>query len=80
MQEKYIWKNLNFTCSDNEIDYQVIINKPDNQYYDLKKLLFSDGPWCYDDNQYWGVKTWGEWADLDPNKFVPVRTHIRYLK
>ena len=79
MQEKYRWNNLNFSCSDNDIDYYVIINKPDNQYYDPKKtIIFQMEPWCYDYNQYWGVKTWGEWAEPDFNKFLHVRTHKRY--
>ena len=79
MQEKYRWYNLNFTWSDDDIDYYVIINKTDHQHYDPKKtIIFHMEPWCYDSNQHWGVKTWGEWADPDPNKFLHVRTHKRY--
>ena len=79
MQEKYRWNNLNFTWSDSDVDYYVIINKTEHQYYDPKKtIIFQMEPWCSDNNQNWGVKTWGEWSDPDPNRFLHVRTHRRY--
>ena len=79
MLEKYRWNNLNFTWKDDNIDYYVIINKIDHQYYDPKKtIIFQMEPWCSDSNQNWGVKTWGEWAEPDPNKFLHVRTHKKY--
>jgi GR25 family glycosyltransferase involved in LPS biosynthesis len=79
MKEKYRWNNLNFTWSDDNIDYYVIINKTDYQYYDPKKtIIFHMEPWCYNNNQNWGVKTWGVWADPDPSSFLHVRTHKRF--
>jgi GR25 family glycosyltransferase involved in LPS biosynthesis len=79
MQEKYRWNNLNFTWLDNDIDYYVIINKTYHEHYDPKKtIIFQMEPWCYDSNQNWGVKTWGMWADPDPNSFLHVRTHKRF--
>jgi hypothetical protein len=30
-------------------------------------------PWVHDENKPWGVKTWGEWAEPDENKFLAVR-------
>ena len=30
-------------------------------------------PWVYDLSKKWGVKTWGEWAEPNCNKFLAVR-------
>jgi hypothetical protein len=30
-------------------------------------------PWVYDVDKPWGVKTWGKWAEPDPNEFLAVR-------
>jgi hypothetical protein len=70
--------------SDNEnIDYYVIINMPTYDslvYYDPKKtIVLQMEPWVYDNTKNWGVKTWGEWAIPDPNKFMKVFRHTESL-
>ena len=76
----YTWNNIKLTWEDNNIDYYIIINKPcDNSFYIPEKtIIFHMEPWCYDDNQNWGVKTWGEWSEPDSNKFLQVRNHKNY--
>ena len=71
----YKWDNIEITWSDDNIDYYVIINKPlSNDYYDPKKtILFQMEPWILDPTKNWGVKTWGSWANPDPNNFLEVR-------
>jgi GR25 family glycosyltransferase involved in LPS biosynthesis len=69
---------------DNEnIDYYVIINMPTYdtaEFYDPSKtIIFQMEPWVYDNTKNWGVKTWGEWAIPDPNKFMKVFRHIDHL-
>ncbi len=72
----YKWNNLVMTDEkDSEnIDYYVIINSnPYNEYYEANKtIVFQMEPWIYDMNKNWGVKTWGEWAIPDENKFLKV--------
>jgi hypothetical protein len=72
---EYTWKNIQITWDNNDIDYWVIINKPyDNSYYDPKRtIVFQMEPWVNNDSYLWGVKTWGEWAVPDENKFLAVR-------
>jgi hypothetical protein len=36
-------------------------------------------PWIEDPSKNWGVKTWGEWAEPDPEKFLKVFTHKTHL-
>ena len=36
-------------------------------------------PFVYDTTKNWGVKTWGEWASPDPNKFMKVMQHKNEL-
>ena len=71
----YIWKNIEITWDDCNIDYWVIINKPcDNSYYDPKRtIVFQMEPWVNNESHLWGVKTWGSWAEPDENKFLAVR-------
>ena len=71
----YSWKNIEITWDDCNIDYWVIINKPcDNSYYDPKRtIVFQMEPWVNNESHLWGVKTWGEWAEPDENKFLAVR-------
>ncbi len=75
------WKNIQITHENSNIDFYVIINfPPPNEYYDpMRTIIFRMEPWC--DNQYqtWGAKTWGDWAKPDPNKFLQVRTHNNYI-
>ena len=83
------WDNIEIVYdNDNEndngksnIDYYVIINMPHaNEYYDPKKtIVFQMEPWVYDNTKNWGVKTWGEWAIPDSNKFMKVVRHIDSL-
>lgn len=78
-EENLIWKNLMIT-SEEEADFYVIINKPNNSYYDPKKtIVFQMEPWVNDENKNWGVKTWGEWANPDESKFLHVHSHKKYL-
>jgi FkbM family methyltransferase len=77
----YKWNDIEITWSDDNIDYYVIINKPQPgaKYVPEKTIIFHMEPWCSDDKQNWGVKTWGEWAKPDPMKFMQVRSHDTYL-
>ena len=70
--------------NDNDnIDYYVIINMPTYDSlceYDPKKtIIFQMEPWVYDNTKNWGVKTWGEWAIPDSNKFMKVFRHTESL-
>ncbi len=79
-QGNYTWNNLEITASD-DADYFVIINKPlSNEFFIPEKtIIFQMEPWCYSEKQNWGVKTWGEWAKPDPNKFLQVRSHDKFV-
>ena len=74
-QNGYRWKNIEITWENYNIDYWVIINKPsDNSYYDPKKtIVFQMEPWVMNESHLWGVKTWGDWAEPNENKFLAVR-------
>jgi len=80
---RFQWKNYRMVWSDRveDIDYYVIVNRPPpGAYYDPKKtIVFQMEPWVYDENKPWGVKTWGEWAEPDENKFMHVHSHKKYL-
>jgi len=80
---RFRWKNYRMVWTDRveDIDYYVIVNRPpDGAYYDPKKtIVFQMEPWVYDENKPWGVKTWGEWAEPDENKFMHVHSHKKYL-
>ena len=76
------WNNIKITHEDNNIDYYVIINKPFNNeqvYIPEKTIIFQMEPYCYNDSQNWGVKTWGEWAKPDPSKFLQVRSNEKFM-
>ena len=78
------WSNIKLVYDNNvgnHIDYYVIINKPPkDEYYDPKKtIIFQMEPFVYDNTKNWGVKTWGEWASPDPNKFMKVVQHKNEL-
>jgi FkbM family methyltransferase len=77
------WKNYRMVWTDRleDIDYYVIVNRPPpGAYYDPKKtIVFQMEPWVHDENKPWGVKTWGEWAEPDENKFMHVHSHKKYL-
>ena len=80
---RFRWKNYRMVWTDRaeDIDYYVIVNRPPpDAYYDPKKtIVFQMEPWVYDENKPWGVKTWGEWAEPDENKFMHVHNHKKYL-
>jgi hypothetical protein len=81
-ETKNKWENIEIVSTDDNIDYYVIINKPDhnNNYYDPKKtLVFQMEPWVYNTTKKWGVKTWGEWSKPDESKFLYVGSHKNYL-
>jgi hypothetical protein len=65
------------------IDYYVIINMPTfdslGDYDPKKTIIFQMEPWVYDNTKNWGVKTWGEWAIPDSNKFMKVFRHTESL-
>jgi hypothetical protein len=69
------------TTDPGEIDYYVIINSPpaDSHYVPEKTIVFQMEPWIEDPSKNWGVKTWGEWASPDPQKFFKVFTHKTHL-
>jgi hypothetical protein len=71
------WKNyqLVWTNIKEDIDYYVIINScSKDDYFDPKRtIVFQMEPWVNDTNKPWGVKTWGKWAEPNPNDFLAVR-------
>jgi GR25 family glycosyltransferase involved in LPS biosynthesis len=75
--DEFKWKNIKMVWMDNkeEIDYYIIINHPSsNEYFDPSKtIVFQMEPYVYDVNKNWGTKTWGYWANPDPNIFMEVR-------
>jgi GR25 family glycosyltransferase involved in LPS biosynthesis len=77
----YKWDDIQITWEDNDIDLYVIINKPKvgDFYIPEKTIIYQMEPQCESLNQSWGVKTWGEWANPDPNKFLMVRKSKKYL-
>lgn len=75
------WNNLQLTSENDDIDYYVILNNPgsDRNYDPAKTIIIQLEPWCYDETQNWGVKTWGEWAEPSEEKFMHVRTHRTHV-
>jgi GR25 family glycosyltransferase involved in LPS biosynthesis len=81
-QNNYRWNDIEVTWKNTNIDFFVIINKPlnDTEYYDpTRTIIFQMEPWCGNDNQTWGVKTWGKWAKPEPDVFLQVRDHNKYV-
>jgi len=76
-EDGFTWKNYELVWTDdkNIIDYYVIINfPPKDTYFDPKKtIVFQMEPWVDDPNKNWGVKTWGPWAQPNPENFLAVR-------
>jgi len=66
---------------DKDPDYFVVINSPPpGEVYDpAKTTVMQMEPWVYDDSKKWGVKTWREWAEPDPTKFMHVHSHKKFL-
>lgn len=73
----YCWNDIEITWENDNIDFYVIINKPlgNDFFIPHRTIVFQMEPWCDDPTQNWGVKTWGEWALPDENKFLQVRSH-----
>jgi len=71
----FTWKNLEIVWSNENIDYYVIINRPqEGEFYEPSKtIVFQMEPWINDQGKPWGVKTWGDWAIPDEKKFLAVR-------
>jgi GR25 family glycosyltransferase involved in LPS biosynthesis len=71
--------DLDLTWKD-EADYYVIVNMPRaEESYDPKKtIVFQMEPWVYDASKKWGAKTWGSWANPNPQKFLHVHSR-KYL-
>ena len=76
----YKWNKIEITWEDNNIDFWVIINKPQPNDFFIpdRTIIFHMEPWCGDESQKWGVKTWGEWSEPDEYKFLQVRSHKNY--
>jgi GR25 family glycosyltransferase involved in LPS biosynthesis/tetratricopeptide (TPR) repeat protein len=76
-EEGLHWKDIELTSEDENIDYYVIINKPqEGAIYDPKKtLVFQMEPWIYNATKNWGVHTWGKWSRPDEKKFLYVGRH-----
>jgi len=76
-ENNFKWNDYELVWTDvkEDIDYYVIINyPPENEYYDPKRtILFQMEPWVKDNSKPWGIKTWGKWAEPDPNNFLAVR-------
>jgi len=75
----YTWNNIQICgeLSENP-DYYVIINMPRSNtdfYEPSKTIVFQMEPMCLGENQTWGVKTWGKWANPDKSCFLEVRNH-----
>ena len=74
---KFKWKHYELVWTDvkEDIDYYVIINyPPKDAYFDPKRtIVFQMEPWVNDSTKNWGVKTWGPWAEPNPNDFLAVR-------
>lgn len=77
---KNIWKDIEITHTNENIDYYVIINYPQNEYFEPRKtIIFQMEPWVYDKNRDWGVKTWGDWSVPDENLYLYVGSHLKTL-
>lgn len=76
----YQWNDLEITWEDKDVDFYVIINKPKpgDFFIPERTIIFHMEPWCPDPKQNWGIKTWGQWAKPDENKFLQVRSHEKY--
>ena len=75
------WGNIQITSDSKNIDFYVIINfPPQNEYYDPNRtIVFRMEPWCGENYQSWGAKTWGDWAKPNPENFLQVRTHNNFI-
>ena len=67
--------------SSNEADYFLVYNFPfDGEFFNPQRTIVVQlEPWVHDGDKPWGIKTWGEWSNPDPTKFLHVRTHKNFL-
>ena len=74
----YTWNGIRIVW-EGDAEYYVIINKPKlgDSFEPSKTIVFHMEPWCGIESQTWGVKTWGEWAKPNPQKFLMIRSHDR---
>jgi len=74
------WNEIQI-CSDDDADFFVIVNYPfgDEHYVPERTIILQMEPWCGEDYQTWGVKTWGAWSNPDDARFLQVRSHDRFL-
>ncbi len=75
------WNNIEVTWEDTDIDFYVIVNfpQPGENYVPERTIVLRTEPWCGETYQTWGAKTWGEWANPDPSRFLQVRSHRSHL-
>ena len=75
------WNDLEVTWEDRDVDFFVVVNRPfpGERYVPERTIVFQMEPWCGEPWQTWGVKTWGEWAEPDPSRFLQVRSHRTHL-
>ena len=76
-QGRLRWNDIEVVADDRDIDFYVIINRPwpGEHYEPSRTIVFQMEPWCGEEHQTWGVKTWGDWARPDPARFLQVRAH-----
>lgn len=80
-QGNLVWNDIEVTWRDQDVDFYVIVNSPwpGEAYRAERTIVFQMEPWCPEPHQTWGVKTWGEWSQPDPARFLQVRSHRHYL-
>ena len=74
-EDNFIWKDIEITWENHNIDYYIIINYPQNadNYYDPKKtIIFQMEPSV-------AIKHWGKWSHPNESKFMFVGTHKNIL-
>lgn len=71
------WNDIEVVSDDRDVDFYAIVNFPKGgeQYDPARAIVFQMEPWCGEEHQTWGVKTWGEWSKPDPARFLQVRAH-----
>jgi FkbM family methyltransferase len=63
MINKYFYDNLMIDF--NNPDYNIIINKTNQNIDKSKSILLQMEPYVYDQNKNWGVSSWGKWKSPD---------------
>lgn len=75
-----VYKNLEFTWLDENIDFYVIISFATKEFHVPERtIIFQMEPHMLNSDKLWGSKCWGVWANPDPNKYMHVRQHPKYL-